>query len=420
MNAKRLISLILAALLCAAMLAGCGTPDAAENSTPTTNANELTYRVSLVDALGNPYTGGFIVSFTGANGESTMQKVDENGVAEKVLTKGGYDVTVLMTGDDNAYHFDAEALKVTEENPSLEVVMAQTITSNARTLYPQEGERDAYYVEAGCTYVTFQSGMRNYYLFAPTTEGTYEISVIGDVESIGYYGAPHFVQSQNVGDMVDNVITISINSSMIGTGDTGTTVLVLGIDPGAAENAVLVINRVGAHQWSYEDEPWMIYQTTAKLAPYSLPAGAQIQEFDLTDTYELVFNAADGFYHLGTENGPLVLVRLAEPSKYLDSFKAILDKTAIRRYFFDANGDFLRKEEYSHCVLEYLQYVDEEAGVYPLTEDLKYIIQQHGDYAGWYDYDGGQFLFRDGNGNPMKEIREESAWLFVCCYIENN
>ena len=68
----------------------------------------------------------------------------------------------------------------------------------------------------------------------------------------------------------------------------------------------------------------------------------------------------------------------------------------------------------------YLQYVDENAGVYPLTEDLKYIIQQHGEYAGWYDADGGQYLFRDANNVPLKGILEETSWLFVCCYIENN
>ena len=101
------------------------------------------------------------------------------------------------------------------------------------------------------------------------------------------------------------------------------------------------------------------------------------------------------------------------------SGKALCYFIFIRRYFFDANGEFLKKEEYSNCVLEYLQYVDENAGVYPLTEDLKYIIQQHGEYAGWYDYDGGQYLFLDANGNRLPGINAETSWLFTCCYIEN-
>ena len=418
MKTKRIISLALAVLLCAAMLMACGEQDAAEETTLNT-ADEVAYRVSVVDALGNPYTDGIIVSFTGENGETTMQKVDENGVAEKILAKGTYSVELMFTGDEGAYHRDAAELKVTPDAAALEVVLANNLSGESRSIYGSGRDCDAYFVNVGCTYVTLTAGQRNYYLFAPTTEGTYEISVIGDVEAIGYYGSPHFVQENNVGDVVDNVITVSVTGSMIGTGDTGTTVLVIGVDAGAAENAVLTIQRTGAHQWTVEDEPWVVYQTTMALSPYTLPKDAVIAEFDLTASYNLVYNAADGFYHLDSADGPLVLVRLAEPSKYLDSFKTILEHTAIRRYFFDENGEFLKKEEYSNCVLEYLACVDEDAGVYPLTEDLKYIIQQHGGYAGWYDRDGGQYLFVDGNGNPLPGILEETSWLFTCCYIES-
>ena len=419
MNVKRIISLLLAVLLCAAMLAACGEQTDVEDTT-LNNTNEAAYRVSVVDALGNPYTDGIIVSFTGENGETAMQKVNESGVAEKTLTKGTYAVELMFTGDENAYHYDAAGLEVTADVTELQVVLAKTVTGGSRTLYAQGKDCEAYRVEAGCTYVTLTAGERNYYLFAPTTEGTYEISFIGDAEAIGYYGSPYFVQDNNIGDLVDNVLTISINGSMIGTGDTGTTVLVLGVDAGTAENAVLTIARVGAHQWTVEDEPWIVYEPTVALAPYTLPEGAVMKEFDLTASYNLVFNEEDGFYHLDSADGPLVLVQLTEPNKYLDSFKTILDNTAIRRYFFDDNGEFVKKEEYSNCVLEYLEYVDEAAGVYPLTEDLKYIIQQHGGYAGWFDRNGGQYLFVDGNGNPLAGINEEISWLFTCCYIENN
>ena len=419
MKTKRMISLLLAMVLCVSVLTACGGQDTTGDTTQNVSSNELAYRVSVVDALGNPYTDGIIVSFTGENGETAMQKVNESGIAEKTLAKGTYAVELMFTGDESAYHYEAAELKVTADAPALQVVLDLAVTGEGRTLYAPAGECQAYPVATGCTYVTLKAGERNYYLFAPTTEGTYEISVIGDVEAIGYFGSPHFVQENNVGDVTDNVITVSITGSMIGTGDTGTTVLVLGVDAGAAESAVLTIQRVGAHQWTVEDEPWMVYEPTVALAPYTLPGNAVVKEFDLTAEYTLVLNEADGFYHLDSADGPLVLARLAEPSKYLDSFKTILENTAIRRYFFDANGEFLKKEEYSNCVLEYLQYVDENAGVYPLTEDLKYIIQQHGEYAGWYDYDGGQYLFLDANGNRLPGINAETSWLFTCCYIEN-
>lgn len=416
---KRIISLILVLGMLAVLFTGCN-GDTAGTEEDATLSNHRNYRVSVVDALGNPYTEGIIVSFTGGDGQTVMQKVDENGVAQKVMAPDTYAVELMFTGDESAYHYDAAGLEVTADATELQVVLARTLNGEPHTLYAQSAEREAYDVNVGCTYVTLKAGERNYYLFAPTTEGTYEISVIGDVESIGYYGAPHFVQENNVGDIVNNVITVSINASMIGTGNTGTTVLVIGVDAGSAETAVLTIERVGAHQWTVEDEPWFVYEPTVKLASYKLPAGAEMKDFDLTASYNLVFNESDGFYHLDSADGSLVLVELAEANQYLDSFKTILENTAIRRYFFDDNGGFQKKEEYSNCVLEYLKYVDEDNGVYPLTEDLKYIIQQHGGYAGWFDKDSGQYLFVDANGMPLAGIQEETSWLFMCCYIEND
>ena len=69
-------------------------------------------------------------------------------------------------------------------------------------------------------------------------------------------------------------------------------------------------------------------------------------------------------------------------------------------------------------MLEYIEYVDENVGVYPLTEDLKYIIQQRGDYAGWWNIDGQGYIFKDMNGNNDSSINEDIAWLLMCCYIE--
>ena len=108
---------------------------------------------------------------------------------------------------------------------------------------------------------------------------------------------------------------------------------------------------------------------------------------------------------------------LGEDGDYLDCFKTILDHTGVNRYFFDANGEFLKKESYSECLLEYFTYMDENAGVYPLTEDLKYIVQMEGEDSGWYDPDNSLYLFKDLNGVNIAGINEEISWLFMCCYI---
>ena len=207
---------------------------------------------------------------------------------------------------------------------------------------------------------------------------------------------------------------------MIGTGDSGTTTLVIGIEAADADGCTLAIERIGEAERTLADEPWMIYETTAELAPYTLPAGASLKEFDLTaetGKYNLVLNEKDGFYHLDSADGPLVLVNLGKDGNYLDSFKTILDNSGVSKYFYDENGEFVKKESYTECLLEYIACMDESNGVYPLTEDLKYIIQQRGDHSEWFDSSSSSYLFVDENGNMVPGINSEIAWLFMCCYI---
>jgi len=81
-------------------------------------------------------------------------------------------------------------------------------------------------------------------------------------------------------------------------------------------------------------------------------------------------------------------------------------------------GEFIKKESYSECLLKYIENVDEESGMYPLTEDLKYIIQSRGDHSGWWSDDDALYLFKNENGEKVPGINADIAWLFMCCYIE--
>lgn len=424
-NLKKMKALALACVLCFAMVLGAcsnGQQDETQQPEQTTQSNgtTATYTVTVTDALGNPCGSGVIVRILQGGEQIAMQVVDENGVVTRDMEKGDYTVELMFTGDEDEYNYNATDLTLSADKTELQIVLTQNLKAEPVSLYVDGTEYTAYAVGAGGTSVTLIPGQRNYFLFTPEIAGTYEISAEGDVENIGYYGAPHFVQSVSSVEAVDNAFTVSVHASMIGVNGTGTTVLVVGIDAGSAEECVLKVERIGNPEYSLADEPWMVYQTTAELAYYQLPEGAQIGEFDLTaDTgkYNLVYNENDGFYHLDSADGPLVLVRLAEDSKYLDSFQTILDHSGVVKYFFEEDGTFIRKESYTECLLEYLEYVDESDGVYPLTEDLKYIIQQRGDYSGWFDPQDSSYLFKDENRNSIPGINTEIAWLFMCCYM---
>lgn len=412
---KRILTLALTVLLICTLFAACK-----QSETPPA---EMTYKVTVTDALGVPYTTGVVVRFMKDGNQAAMQVVNENGTAEKTLSTGDYTVELMFTGDAEDYHYETEGLTLSADQTELTVVLAQAVNSDPVSLFAGSEDHNAYHVSAGSTYVELTAGKRNYFLFTPEVAGTYEFSATDANAQLGYYGAPHFVQNYSAAEVVDNKFTISVSASMIGTNGTGTTVIVIGIDSNGVENTTLNIQRIGDPEHTISDEPWMIYQTTAQLSDYKLPAGAVLGEFDLTaktDAYKLVYNETDGFYHLNAADGPLVLVRLGEKSQYLESFQKILESSGVVKYFFDENEQFVKKESYSECLLEYIDCMDEDHGVYPLTEDLKYIIQQRGEYSGWFDPSASMYLFKDVNGENVPDINTELAWLFMCCYISGS
>ncbi len=406
----RKITCLMAALALLLCLAACGGEQVAPG-----------YRVTVVDALGTPYTEGVVVQFLQNGASVGMQVVGADGVAAKDLPDGEYTVDLSFTAGDTQYHYDVSGVTLTAANKVATVELAKLPdTANPTALSVGGADKTAYAVSTGCTYVTLDKSGRTYFLFTPAIAGTYEFSLADSDATLGYYGAPHYVQAEHAGrERTDGKFTESIRASMIGAGETGTTVMVLGIDAGASgsDHAVLAIRRTGEPEWDPEDEPWVTYQKTVALSQYTLPAGATLKDFDLTaDSYTLVLDDK-GSYHLNTADGPLVLMRLGTPSQYMDDFNTIAHKGQICKYFYDEKGEFVRKETYNECLNAYIEVMDEKSGVYPLTEDLKYIIQQRGDHYGWFDTTSPGYLFEDQNGVAIPGINPAVSWLFPCCYI---
>ena len=68
----------------------------------------------------------------------------------------------------------------------------------------------------------------------------------------------------------------------------------------------------------------------------------------------------------------------------------------------------IKKEDYTEILTKYFDNMDETYSVYPLNEDLVYIITNA--CSGWWTSSDPNYIF-DGC-NP------ELGWLFACCYIE--
>lgn len=406
---KKLI--IAAALMCSAMfLVACG-------------GGEAEYKVTVTDALGNKYGKDTMVEFYDGNNKAGVQICDENGVAKKTLPSGKYTIKVTSTDKDVVYYH--EEAKVTGSKKNIEVLISNLPSEEPMVLFANGEETDAYFVNVGCTNVELVKGERTYFIFVPTEPGVYEFSFVSEEKAeIGYYGAPHYVWETHAAEneVVDGKFTMSISDGMIGKDGAGTTQLVLGVDTDAAKSGVLCINRIGEPEKTLEDVAVTVYEKTVELSKYTMPAGKSLMNFDIfskTD-YKLVLNKTDGFYHLNNENGPLVVMYLAKDpvTPYVPCFKNILDRSGVLKYISDENGEIVERVDYSACLLEYIECADDNVGVYPLTEDLKTIMLERGNYVGWWDSNSPSFIFKDDAGAPLPGLNVDNAWLFMCAYIQ--
>ena len=422
---------VTALFLCVAMLFACNNdPAPTEPSTDPVGssqpAGQMDYSVTVTDPAGGPFTDGVIVTFVSESGEKTMQAANGQGVAQKTLPKGNYTVELGFLDADADYYYDIADLVLTPDNADARVILSSKVSvrENVTTTYdPVTGQETTvteqlYSANAGYTYIPLTAGERTYVYFTPTQSGVYQFEIIDEDAVLGYYGSPYFIQSENLAERDENgAFTINVTNSMIGTGNTGSTVLVLGIDGGGLEQCCISIQRISDPEKTIEDYPWDYYTPTVDLSTFTVSDSIEFKEFDLTaDGYTLVLNEDDGFYHLNTADGPLVYAKLGVDSQYLDSIQTILETSGINCYYFDDSGELVSKVNFGDCLLEYIACMDEKTGLYPLTEDLAYIFQERGEYVGWWDSSSASYLFVDEEGRPVPGINPEIAWLFLCCY----
>lgn len=410
---KKLICLILALSVCCAFVA-CGNNQTGQGEELTGDAN---YVVNVVDAMGNPYTGTAIIKFT-QNGQQVAMQQAKEGVAEKTLPRGAYDLELQLPDCEQEFIYNADG-KLTVSETTVNLVVSYQLGEETVDLYAGGDEAiPVHFVAEGCTNVPVVGGQRTYYLYNMTRAGKFRFTVVGDA-TIGYYGNPHMVQDQSAAEVVDNAFHVNVKE-----GNLGGQPLVIGLDAETDMDVVLCISRVGDADWGIEDEQWQTYQPTNDLKPYELPAGAKLVDFDLSaESYTLVKDE-NGYYHLNTADGPLVLTYLGVKSRYLDPLQTVSEKSNICKVFWTdpenhTKESFEKKETYNVCINAYCEVMDENAGVYPLTDDLMYILQQRGDYYGWYDMENVySCLFVDENGVIDKSVNPDVAWLFACCYID--
>ena len=428
---KRICALLLSALMLCSLLCACGEGDPQGTGEPS--GDSVSYQVTVVDGLGTPYSEKVIVKFMQNGTQVAMASVDATGTAKKDLPAGDYTVQVDTTVSGAECWFDAEKAVLTADAPQLELTMAYAASGEASSLTATvpgtdvSKEYQAPDVGTGSVYVPLTAGDRSYVIFTPTEGGIYRFTVTGEAD-VGYYGAPHFVQPHNLGEMEDNSFSVSVADSGINEDGSGTTRLVIGLDAReGAEGAILNIQRTGDKEWTIEDEPWINYQPKREITPYTLPEGVTLKNFELTAptfAYNLVLNETDRCYHLNSADGAPVFVQL-DRECYGISMKAMVGEiiyqdgvlmqsgTSSFRYMYCNSPEDFFKEDYTDAMRQYVTNRDPQSGVYPLTEDLYYMMKMGIEFMGWCDPDHSNYRFAEVPG-----INNEISWLFLCMFVD--
>ena len=377
-----------------------------EGSAEEEETKTLDYSVAVKDYAGNAGKD-IVVQFMDGETPVAMEPVDENGTVKVQLKSGKYDVKLVFSGE--TMYYEEKKAVVDAENTSIEILLAKAFAGEKMELYVG----DAPILSLGGTYVTLQANAMNYFVFVPEVSGTYKFTTSDPEAVLSYWGgSTAFIQDVTGGtDYKDNAFTQNIKDKNLGG------VVILGVT--GAEDCIVEISRTGDAVLDETDIEPEIYEakTAPKAFTLSAPSGT-LKYVDLTaEQATAVYSEADGYYHLNSAEGAVLYMNLGENAPYISMYKMLgftgIGGTSLNKSFYDENGEFVKKEDYTACMSSYVECIDEKTGLYPLTEDLIYMVQNGGEFKGWWDAENPSYMFAELEGfNPA------IGWMFAVCYYE--
>lgn len=353
-----------------------------------------------------------------------LAQTDAQGTAKLNMPAGTYYVELIFSG--KTYYYNETMALLSPTSPNLTINLAAE-PSRASTELDAINNARIYVLNTGTTHLKVTSGMTYYsaehdnhcfFLFKPTEAGTFQVRLDRANVKLSSYNMPHYVFYQGcAADYEDNALTFSVQKDQAGN-----FVYVLGVQvtEGITDVAV-TITRIGEPGFSIDQVPYdEAWKSDYVPKAFTLPTGAKLTYVDIknlaTEDVVLVYSEKDEFYHWGSEEGPVVYLNLGPDAPYQSIQKIIEGQengaggSAIRGYFYNEDGSFQRKEDYTATFYEYFACMDTKTGVYPLTKDLAYMIQNG--CKGWWTPGDPNFEMAG-----LTETNLEIAWLFACCYI---
>ncbi len=383
------------------------------------------YTVTVTDYQGAPASQVMVVILDSDGAIAANGMTDSDGVFVTELDYAAYRVQLAGT----TWYYEASTAVLSATKTELTILLSSELTGQTVSAYVADSGA-AYQVNLGGTHVKLGSGAGsystdkgvNFFAFVPTEPGIYRFTTSNPNAKISDWGSnPYFFMEQPDSVGADNSFT-----SVVQKANLGATYFVGVSGTSDVTECVLEITRLGDPAYDPQYVEPTVYQGTSTPRKYTFPGGTltYVNVFGASEDYTLVYNQTDGYYHLGTVNGPVMMIQLGTGAPYVSldlmiNGDGVAGGTSFRAAYYDSYGNYV-KEDYTQLMMKYIECMDTKTGVYPLTKDLVYMLQKGCAYNGWTDSSSPSFLFLDRTGAPLAGVNSEIAWMFACCYVQKN
>lgn len=416
--------------------------DPGENPEPT----EGTYTVTVTDENGDPVPNLMIqMCVVGEGGLCTPAVTNANGVATFDLDAGDYHIQVTDWDAILADHPDAtyEVVDTTDGVYTYTLVINYSGTEPdvpempegnygtpviaymqdySGTGLPTVTEITMYFVENAGTYDVWAPDSNEVYVtFQTLISGKYNISLSlddGQTAVIKEYapynnGTNMFYKSQI--SEGDNTTSIDFEITDAYVSDMGSSYHTFGIavTDGTPAQVQIVVTRTGDPTPPPEEIDAGVVEAEQVLAEvYGEQEGVRIPVDAIKP--ETVVLGSDGFYHVGSETGPVLVAKLIGGNRFLFDGTDLIDVESggnrlLHPVILDQEANTRTSYDYTEFVAAYSDVCNAD-GVVPVTEELADFLKLYASQAG----------YPVAPEDPAGEASEGNGWLLFCYYYQTS
>lgn len=375
----------------------------------------IPYTVQVVDGAGLAMAD-VLVTFNRDGNPVTMAPTDATGTATVTLPAGDYKVSLTSASGAVLGHLDSEAILSAEKTATVITVAANIGGDNYDNAY----WGNYYRLTVGSSKIDLEDTVNfvmDYeawmYVFYPGSSGIYRFT-ISEGAVLGYYGGISFPNGPSKSTETDGYFEIVIRDGEFANGNMPSFVLGAKSTDGKGY-ATMTITRVAD---APAELPVVTYEPKATLSPFKMTQSGTLTYVDLTNKATIT-KRSDGYYMNNKKlyinlsyNAPYITFSNMMGLNYIGGEWAEASTgTGLKGLIYDGDN-VVGIEDFTQCMRDYICVSDPVSGLYPLTEDLMYMIQSAGAYMGWWNAESPNYLFASVEG-----LNTDTAWMFACCYV---